>query len=89
MYRVVLYCNVLYVHALMFGLNFKMCLEMQVGKYQPPISEMSQTSVLVSWLNVRNGKFPYHWMRKQFQKVEWLKTTLGESGRCRTSGNIF
>ena len=71
--------------------NFKICVDVQLRTYQPPIPKTSQAA---SWLHRYIG----HWMGKtegslcwimKKSKVEWLKKTLGKGGRFRTSGTTF
>ena len=65
-----------------------MHLDVQLGTHQPPTPKTSQASAWRHW-------YIGHWTRKTegshagLQKVEWLKNSLGKSGRFRTSGNTF
>ena len=42
----------------------------------------------ISDVGVVKRRFPY-WIQKEFQRTEWLKYSLGKSGRFRTSGSTF
>ena len=51
-------------------------------------SNFSLVSLVYRTLNWWNQRFPY-WIRKEFQRTEWLKSSSSKSGRFRTSGSTF